>query len=185
MLSKIQSYFNKQKPNLIDGNKKNMIIKKQKNINKVNHPVKIEVNDETSIQLCDLNLLKNVSEQHIELLHKEQIYNIEQLRMKISTNQDSTILSGKLRIYNSLIEDWIRLGEFSRLHGITQDYIDLLEKDGIKTIKDLHNRDPDILYKELREMTDISKPVPTVGMLSHWIRASKINEEIKHIILIK
>jgi hypothetical protein len=30
MLSKIQSYFNKQKPNLIDGNKKKIIIKKQK-----------------------------------------------------------------------------------------------------------------------------------------------------------
>ncbi len=144
-----------------------------------------DIIEETFIQHGDLYLLKNVSDEHIELLEEDQIYSIEQLRKKITTQQDANTFSEKLGIYKSLVDDWVRLGEFSRLHGITQVYIDLLEKNGVKTVRDLQNQDPIILYDKFRNMTDNTDPLPTMGMIKRWIRVSKVHEEIRQIIIVE
>ena len=154
----------------------------QKNLDKTRERDAIE---ESFIQLCDLYLLKNVSDGHIELLEEEQIYTIEQLRTKITSEQDAAIFSEKLGIYRSLVDDWVRLGEFSRLYGITQDYIDLLEKIGVKTLMDLQNQDPVILYDKFRSNADSSDQLPTLGMIKRWIRVSRVHEEIRQVIIVK
>lgn len=170
------SYTNKQPK------KKSINALNQKKLDKTRER---DIIEETFIQHGDLYLLKNVSDEHIELLEEDQIYSIEQLRKKITTQQDANTFSEKLGIYKSLVDDWVRLGEFSRLHGITQDYIDLLEKNGVKTVRDLQNQDPIILYDKFRNMTDNTDPLPTMGMIKRWIRVSKVHEEIRQIIIVE
>ena len=119
----------------------------------------------------DLHLLKNVSSEHIQLLVQDEIFTIKQLRDKIRTKQDARSYSKKLGIYKNLVEDWVRLGGFSKLHGITQEYIDLLKLNGINTIMDLQNQDPNVLYYQC--VRTHNRNAPTLGMIKHWIRASK------------
>ena len=123
--------------------------KKKSGIVKTNQPVIVDEKEQTIFEISDLHLLKKISEENIESLNEEKIYRIEELRKKIITKQDTDLYSKKLGIYKSLVEDWVRLGEFSTLHGITQEYIDLLEMNGIKSTLGLYDKDPEILYKQL------------------------------------
>ena len=145
--------------------------KRSENI-KTNQPVIVDVKEQNIFVISDLHLLKKISDENIELLNKEKIYRIEGLRKKIITKQDTDLYSKKLGIYKSLVEDWVRLGEFSILHGITQEYIDLLERNGIKSTLDLFDQDPEILYNQLIQSNSINQ-LPTLGMIKHWIRVSK------------
>lgn len=150
--------------------------KKKSGIVKTNQPVIVDEKEQTIFEISDLHLLKKISEENIESLNEEKIYRIEELRKKIITKQDTDLYSKKLGIYKSLVEDWVRLGEFSTLHGITQEYIDLLEMNGIKSTLDLYDKDPEILYKQLMQSDSINQS-PTLGMLKHWIRTSKDAKE--------
>lgn len=150
--------------------------KKKSGIVKTNQPVIIDEKEQTIFEISDLHLLKKISEENIESLNEEKIYRIEELRKKIITKQDTDLYSKKLGIYKSLVEDWVRLGEYSTLHGITQEYIDLLEMNGIKSTLDLYDKDPEILYKQLMQSDSINQS-PTLGMLKHWIRTSKDEKE--------
>ena len=150
--------------------------KKKSGIVKTNQPVIVDEKEQTIFEISDLHLLKKISEENIESLNEEKIYRIEELRKKIITKQDTDLYSKKLGIYKSLVEDWVRLGEFSTLHGITQEYIDLLEMNGIKSTLDLYDKDPEILYKQLMQSDSINQS-PTLGMLKHWIRTSKDEKE--------
>ncbi len=116
-------------------------------------------------------LSRRRSSENIQLLINEEIYSIKQLRNRIRTQQDAISYSKKLGIYKNLVEDWVRLGEFSKLHGITQEYIDLLKLNGINTIMDLQNQDPNVLYYQC--VRTHNRNAPTLGMIKHWIRASK------------
>lgn len=151
-------------------------VRERSEIVKANHPVNIEVKDQNLIQISDLHLLKKVSDEHIELLYEEQIYSIEGLREKLISKQDTDSFSKKLGLYQSLVYDWVRLGEFSILDGITQEYIDLLEIIGIETIMDLVDQDPEIVYYQLRQVTD-SITLPTLGMIIRWVRVSNGTRE--------
>jgi hypothetical protein len=127
----------------------------------------------TEIQ-SDLELLKNISEQQIELLRAEDINSIKQLREKIVTQQDTNVYSVKLGVYRKYVEEWVRLGEFSQLHGITQNHIDLLERVGIKSVRDLSQQTPEILYRLLIESSNGDwNVIPSLGILSRWIRISR------------
>ena len=150
--------------------------KKKSGIVKTNQPVNVDEKEQTIFEISDLHLLKKISEENIESLNEEKIYRIEELRKKIITKQDTDLYSKKLGIYKSLVEDWVRLGEYSTLHGITQEYIDLLEMNGIKSTLDLYDKDPEILYKQLMQSDSINQS-PTLGMLKHWIRTSKDEKE--------
>ncbi|MFC1803601.1 DUF4332 domain-containing protein [Thermoproteota archaeon] len=122
----------------------------------------------------DLELLKNISDQHIELLRAENISSIKQLREKIITKQDTNTYSVKLGVYRKYVEEWVRLGEFSRLNGITQDHINLFERVGVKSVRDLSQQTPEVLHRLLIESSDGNWNVlPTLGILSRWIRISR------------
>jgi len=150
--------------------------KKRSGIVKTNQPVIVDEKEQTIFEISDLHLLKKISDENIESLNEEKIYRIEELRKKIITKKDTDLYSKKLGIYKSLVEDWVRLGEFSTLHGVTQEYIDLLEMNGIKSTLDLFDKDPEVFYKQLMQSDSINQS-PTLGMLKHWIRTSKDAKE--------
>jgi hypothetical protein len=119
----------------------------------------------------NLHLLDRISDAHIRILNNEKIFRIEQLQGKIKTEQDTLDYSYKLNVYKNLVENWVKLGEFSILSGITQDYIEILNMVGIKTVPDLSNQDPEALFDKINGIKT-QKPLPTLGMLRHWHRKS-------------
>jgi hypothetical protein len=120
----------------------------------------------------DLFLLDKISEMQIKILNDEKIFRIEQFQKRIQTQEDAFTYSNKLNVYKDLVDNWVRLGDFSRLKGITQVYIDILEMVGIESIEDLKNNDPELIYGKLENLSHIKNPIPTLGMLKYWHRNS-------------
>ena len=141
----------------------------------------IEINDQTTKHeilssnenSVDLPYLKNISIDELNLLLQEKISNIEDLKNKINTDKDVLELSEKLGIRRKLVEEWITLGEFSNLHGMTSEYIMLLKNAGITNVKDLSNRDPGHLWRKLAESNPDAKSLPSLGMIRYWVRNSE------------
>ena len=124
-------------------------------------------------QVNDLQFLKNVSADQIKLLFENDIHSITQLKNKVRTHEDTVSYSKKLGVYRTLVEEWIRLGEFSKLYGIKHEYIELLKRNEVYTVMDLQNYDPEDLYTKLRNSTENKDIIPTLGMIKYWIRVSK------------
>jgi hypothetical protein len=119
----------------------------------------------------DLKYLKNVSQDQMNKIISEKIYSIKDLREKIKTKKEIDEFSEKIGVYRRIINEWIILGEFSKLTGINQEYINLFSEVNINTLNDLSEYEPEDLY-ELLKKENINN-IPTIGMLSHWIRISK------------
>ena len=125
----------------------------------------------------DLHYLKNISREELILLSQEKISKIEDLKNKLNTDGDIHEFSEKLGIRRKLVEEWVTLGDFSSLHGMTKDYIQLLKKVGIMSVKDLRNQKPESLWEMLSENPDITV-LPSLEMIRYWVRKSdKIIQE--------
>ena len=130
-----------------------------------------------SYKELDLNLLKDISSNQIKLLKLNDINNIIELRNKIYSDDHIDDYSIKLGVRKKLIEEWINLGEFSRIQGINNDYIDQLKSIGINSISDLSKKNPGIIYNRLKQNEAFENKLPSIGMIKYWIRNAKQIEE--------
>jgi hypothetical protein len=124
----------------------------------------------------NLYLLKGVNSNYIDMLNSINIFSINQLRDKLKTVDEIEEISKRTGIREKLIDEWVRLGEFSRIQGIRQEHINLFEKIGVKTIHELKKCDPEELYLKLFDLKKrgiINSEIPTFGMISRWVRLSK------------
>ena len=127
-----------------------------------------------NIAQTDLKYLKKVTQDQMQRIISEEIYSIQDLRKKIKSKKEIEDFSERIGAYKRLVNDWINLGEFSKLTGITQEYIDLFTSVNIKSLEDLSNKNPERLYELLKnEKTNDPNRIPTIGMISHWIRIAK------------
>jgi hypothetical protein len=139
----------------------------------------VEVNSPEVKGDSDLVYLKDISEREINILLLEEIKDIMDLKQKITNENDIIEFSEKLSIRKKIVEEWIRLGEFSRLHGITQNYITILEKIGINSVLELSKQDPNILREKMYQVEKNIENLPSIGMIRYWVRNSeKIKENI-------
>ncbi len=121
-------------------------------------------------QESDLDYLKNISSKEIKILQLEEIKTIMEFKARINTEDDIMDYSTKLGIHKRLVEDWVRLGAFSRLRGMNQDYLNLLEKAGITTLSDLSGQEAFDLLDRIKQVSEFEVNLPSTGMLSYWIR---------------
>ncbi|TFH18059.1 DUF4332 domain-containing protein [Candidatus Bathyarchaeota archaeon] len=130
-------------------------------------------------QESDLEYLKNISSKEIKILQLEEIRNIMEFKARINTEDDIMDYSIKLGIHKRLVEDWVRLGEFSRLRGMTQDYLNLLEKAGITSLSDLSDQEAFDLLDRIKQVSEFEVNLLSIGMLSYWIRNAKQTDLIE------
>ncbi len=55
-------------------------------------------------------------------------------------------------IYEKLILEWVNLADLMRIHGVGEEYSDLLEEAGVDTVKELRNRVPENLLDAIRSV---------------------------------
>lgn len=152
-----------------------------KNIIKTTNNNSISETSFHNIEQTDLKYLKNVSQDQMHKIITEEIYSIKNLREKIRSKKEIEDFSERIGAYKKLVNEWINLGEFSKLTGITQEYIDIFATVNIKSLEDLSKQTPEKLYELLKhEKTIDPNSIPTIGMLSHWIRITKKIDQDKH-----
>jgi hypothetical protein len=64
-----------------------------------------------------------------------------------------------------------------RVHGVGEEYSDLLEQAGVDTVVELAQRNPDNLFKKMVEVNEAKRLVrrtPTRDMVARWVEQAKV-----------
>jgi PAS domain S-box-containing protein len=87
----------------------------------------------------------------------------------------------KSGISSLLILKWVNMADLMRIHGIGEEYSELLERAGVDTVKELRNRNPYNLYEALANANEAHKLVrrlPTISDVEGWVKEAKDSEPL-------
>jgi hypothetical protein len=161
----------------LDANKTILKFRLEKT-NKKNHESQSEIVSNVGDK-TDLHYLKDISNEKIMVLKVDRINSILDLRKKIISQNDIEIYSEKLKIRKKLVEDWVNLGEFSSLYGITSSYIHQLNKIGINSVAELSLQNAMSVLNALQKIQDEQSTLLSIGLIKYWIRNAKKVEEAR------
>jgi predicted flap endonuclease-1-like 5' DNA nuclease len=83
---------------------------------------------------------------------------------------EATGLSAKL------ILKWVNRADLARVKGVGEEYADLLELAGVDTVPELAQRNPENLYKKMKEINDersLVRRVPSLSAVQDWVAQAK------------
>ncbi|MHA2393523.1 MAG: DUF4332 domain-containing protein [Promethearchaeota archaeon] len=124
-------------------------------------------------QYHDISSIKGVSPINVKKLNSINIFTVSQLLEAGETFEGVLTINKRTGIYSKKIDEWVKLGDFSRIQGITQNHIELLGAANVSRVKDLAQKIPQELHLKLVELNKDSKfclGTPTLGMVTRWIR---------------
>jgi PAS domain S-box-containing protein len=87
----------------------------------------------------------------------------------------------KSGISSLLILKWVNMADLMRIHGIGEEYSELLERAGVDTVKELRNRNPNNLHEAMAQTNESLKLVrrlPTLSDVESWVREAKESEPL-------
>jgi hypothetical protein len=145
--------------------------------------INIELNEKNNMPAIlkkigerDLASLQTLRPEHVKKLNSLNIRTVNQLLEAASTRDGVKEINQKTGIYSKLIDQWVQLADFSRLQGLPTEYVRLLNASGIDRVKKLVEKEPNDLYKEIRDVNlelNIVEAPPSTGMLVRWIRQAR------------
>lgn len=124
-------------------------------------------------QYRDISDIKGVSPINVKKLNSINIFTVSQLLKAGETFEGVLRINKRTGIYSKKIDEWVRLGDFSRIQGITQNHIDLLGAAKVSRVRDLSHQIPQELHIKLMELNKgnlYCENTPTLGMVTRWIR---------------
>jgi len=74
------------------------------------------------------------------------------------------------------ILEWVNRADLFRVHGIGEEYSDLLEQAGVDTVVELSKRKADNLHVAMDKINaekNLVNRMPSVGMVEGWIKEAK------------
>jgi len=119
------------------------------------------------------------------------VYALKLLEVGIKTTEDllnqgknrkaREDLAEKTGISSLLIMKWVNMADLMRIHGIGEEYSELLEKAGVDTVKELRNRIPKNLHEAMVRANETHKLVrrlPYLSEVESWIKEAKESEPV-------
>lgn len=100
---------------------------------------------------------------------------------KASKPSERNKFAKKIGIPVRNLTEWVTDADFTRIRGIGGRFASLLQKCGIKNIKQLGSRKPDALLKQMKTMNDKQhyvKQLPSQKQVSYWVRRAKSIKKI-------
>jgi hypothetical protein len=121
-----------------------------------------------------ITFIEGIGNMHAEKLFQENITKTSELLRACSTIRGLTNISNITGISSKLLSKWMIRADLLRVQGINNEYSELLEKEGIKSVDELSQMNARELHLHLLEHShqDSQKP-PTIAMINRWIRLAK------------
>jgi PAS domain S-box-containing protein len=97
------------------------------------------------------------------------------------TRQGRAELVEKTGISSALVMKWVNMADLMRVHGIGEEYSDLLEKTGVDTVKELRSRNPKNLFDAMmiaNETHKLVRRVPHLSEVQGWVNEAKELEPV-------
>jgi predicted flap endonuclease-1-like 5' DNA nuclease len=80
-----------------------------------------------------------------------------------------------------LVLKWVNMADLMRIHGIGEEYSELLERAGVDTVKELRNRIPKHLHDAMVQANETHKMVrrlPNLSEVESWVKEAKESNPI-------
>jgi PAS domain S-box-containing protein len=97
------------------------------------------------------------------------------------TQQGREELVEKTGISSALVMKWVNMADLMRVHGIGEEYSELLERTGVDTVKELRSRNPKNLFDAMmiaNETHKLVRRVPHLAEVEGWINEAKELEPV-------
>lgn len=126
--------------------------------------------------MATLLKIEGIGKNYAEKLAKVGVSTTQALLNKGATPKGRKELSEKSGISVKLILEWVNLADLFRVKGIGEEYSDLLEEAGVDTVPELAQRNPQNLYKKIKEVNDakeLVRKLPAESQVMSWIAQAK------------
>jgi len=125
---------------------------------------------------ASLSAIKGIGAVYENKLKEIGIHSVASLLNAGATPRGRLELSQRSGISDGLILAWINRADLCRIHGIGNEYADLLELAGVDTVPELAQRNPGNLLQRLLEINrekSVVRVMPSEGQVAEWISQAK------------
>jgi predicted flap endonuclease-1-like 5' DNA nuclease len=126
--------------------------------------------------MTSLKAIEGIGPKNAEKLARAGVRSTEALLAKGGTTKDRKTLSADSGVSDTQILEWVNRADLFRIHGIGEEYSDLLEQAGVDTVIELSKRRADNLRAAMADANtkkNLVNRLPSVGMVEGWIKKAK------------
>lgn len=123
-----------------------------------------------------LTQIEGIHEKFAALLQAAGIKNIPQLLEACGHRNGRLTVAEQTGISYKLILKWTNQADLARIHGIEEEYAELLERSGVDSVPELAQRNPENLYLTMKEINDkkqLVRRLPSLTQIESWINEAK------------
>ncbi|MCC5792704.1 MAG: DUF4332 domain-containing protein [Legionellaceae bacterium] len=126
--------------------------------------------------MAKLTQIEGIGVKFSQILQDAGIDDQEQLLAACAQRKGREKLATQTGISHKLILKWTNQADLARIHGIGEEYAELLERSGVDSVPELAQRNPDSLYEMLQKTNarlKLVRQTPAVSQISDWIEQAK------------
>jgi len=124
----------------------------------------------------NIEKIEGIGPKNAAALAKANVKTTEKLLKVGATKKGRQELAEKSKLSETKILEWVNRADLMRIKGVGEEYSDLLEAAGVDTVKELRNRNPQNLWKAMKEVNDKKKLVrllPALSKVEDWVAQAK------------
>lgn len=127
--------------------------------------------------------IDGIGPHYADLLHREGLDYQEEFLDACATRAKRRQLCEHTGISPKLILKWVNHADLARVHGIGEEFAELLEKCGVDSVPELAHRRYDNLYHKLcdiNEVHQLCRRIPSASMVKAWIDEARHLPKVVH-----
>ena len=120
--------------------------------------------------------IEGIGETYADKLANARIGTTQTLLKRGATRQGRKEIAKIAGVDGRKILNWVNRADLFRIHGVGEEYSDLLEAAGVDTVVELAQRNPDHLVEkmvEVNERRNLVRKTPALSIVTEWIRQAK------------
>jgi predicted flap endonuclease-1-like 5' DNA nuclease len=120
--------------------------------------------------------IEGIGEVYAGKLQAIGIETTEQLLERGSSPKGRQEIAETADISGKLVLEWVNRADLFRIKGVAEEYSDLLEVAGVDTVPELAQRNPDNLYKKMKEVNgekNVVRRLPGEAQVADWVAQAK------------
>jgi uncharacterized membrane protein/predicted flap endonuclease-1-like 5' DNA nuclease len=123
-----------------------------------------------------LKYIEGIGDVYRQKLRQAGILNVDDLLERGATVKGRKEIVDQTGISEKLLLRWLNMADLFRIHGIGQEYADLLEAAGVDTVPELAQRIPANLFEKMAAANSQKKMVrhlPDLAQVESWVAQAK------------